>query len=266
MKTIKLFLAASLILITNAASAQFANSNTSTSGTMPQSSSRNVDTNGWQRISLSYNPLKITSDKSDVEDINGTGIAFEYTKGISIAKEFPIFLEIGVNAMYSFYKVDEDEKGKDYTLRDGTKAELKYTHLALKVPVNLAYKFSLSNKNISIIPYVGINFKGNLLGKAKHKLVDDLDEETTEKEFWQDYEENYAEEYGISGREESNLFDKKETGNKDATWKRFQMGWQLGVGLYYNQLYVGVGYGKDITELCKKTKIGTTSITLGYSF
>lgn len=68
------------------------------------------------------------------------------------------------------------------------------------------------------------------------------------------------------GREESNLFDKKETGNKDDTWKRFQMGWQLGVGLYYNQLYVGVGYGKDITELCKKTKIGTTSITLGYSF
>ena len=63
-----------------------------------------------------------------------------------------------------------------------------------------------------------------------------------------------------------NNFDKKDTGSKDSQWKRFQMGWQIGIGLNYNKLYVGVSYGKDITELCKKTKLSTTSITLGYNF
>jgi len=56
------------------------------------------------------------------------------------------------------------------------------------------------------------------------------------------------------------------TGDKDYTWKRFQMGWQVGVGLNYNSLYIGVGYTKDFIELCKKTKMGYASITLGYNF
>ena len=59
---------------------------------------------------------------------------------------------------------------------------------------------------------------------------------------------------------------KKEVGGKDNQWKRFQMGWQVGVGLTYNSLYVGVGYAKDFMELCRKTKVGTATITLGYTF
>ena len=86
--------------------------------------------------------------------------------------------------------------------------------------------------------------------------AEELGEDYSEKEFWEETED----------KQEANMFDKKEAGGKDSQWKRFQMGWQIGIGLNYNQLYVGIGYGKDFTELCKKVKTSTTSITLGYNF
>lgn len=63
-----------------------------------------------------------------------------------------------------------------------------------------------------------------------------------------------------------NMFDKKDVGSKDAVWKRFQMGWQIGIGLDYNSLHVGLGYTKDIMELCKKVKTSSVMVSLGYNF
>lgn len=44
------------------------------------------------------------------------------------------------------------------------------------------------------------------------------------------------------------------------------MGWQIGVGLDYNNLHVGLGYTKDIMELCKKVKTSSVMVSLGYNF
>lgn len=259
MKTMKLYLSAFLMFAATTASAQFANSNQSSS----MSTTRNLDTNGWNRISVSYNPVKIVTDYEDADDQNANGFSFGYTKGFSIAKEFPLFLEVGVNALYAFNKIDaeDDDSLKDLE-KQGYNVERKTSLFSLNIPINLAYKFTLNKSDISIVPYLGLNLKGNIIGKAKHKLTSDLEKTPyeSEKEFWEDFEEEGY------GKENTNMFDKKETGSKDATWKRFQMGWQIGVGLNYKQLYVGVGYGKDFTELCKKTKVATTSITLGYNF
>lgn len=170
-------------------------------------------------------------------------------------KNFLIFVEASVNATYSFGKEDYDDLGFDEDI-----LERKTNLFSLNIPVNIAYKFSLPNGKVSIVPYIGINFRGNIIGKQKYNLTIDTNElGFSEDEFWEQMEkEGY--------KQEANMFDKKDTGSKDYTWKRFQMGWQIGAGLNYNQLYVGVGYGKDFIELCKKTKIGTTSITLGYNF
>lgn len=260
MKTMKFCLAITLLSITTVASAQFTNSNSSSA--MP-TTSRNLDTNGWSRVSVSYNPIKIVRDYKDADDQNATGFSIGYTKGFSIAREFPLFVEIGINGLYAFNTIDaEDDDNLKNLEKQGFDIERKTTLFSLNIPVNLAYKFSINNSALSIVPYLGINLKGNIIGKAKHKLTSDLENSvyTSEKEFWEAFEESGY------GKEDTNMFDKKDTGSKDYTWKRFQMGWQIGVGLNYNQLYVGIGYGKDLTELCKKTKIGTTSITLGYNF
>lgn len=55
-------------------------------------------------------------------------------------------------------------------------------------------------------------------------------------------------------------------GGKDYTWKRFQVGWQIGANVDFKSLSVGMHYGSDFSELAKKTKSSNWAITLGYSF
>ena len=158
MKTMKFYLAVCLLALTGTASAQFANSKALSSS----SSTRNTDTNGWQRVTVSYNPTKIISDYEGADDLSINGFSIGYTKGFSIAKEFPLFVEASVNATYSFGKEDYDDLGFDEDI-----LERKTNLFSLNIPVNIAYKFSLPNGKVSIVPYIGINFRGNIIGKQK---------------------------------------------------------------------------------------------------
>lgn len=230
MKTRSLLLVA-LLAIASSVSAQFANTNVSSSG----NKMRSVDTEGWEKVYVSYNPMKMIIDTKGADDVEFTGFSLGYSKGYSISKDFPLFAEVGIEGTYAFKTMDAEDLGynSNYDI------EQKTTYLGVSVPLNLGYKFTIAEKNLSIVPYVGVNLRGNIIGK--YKLID----EDEEKDF--DY------------------FDKDDVG-KDNQWKRVQFGYQLGVGLYYNQVYVGVGHSKDMSELCKKTKISKTSITLGYTF
>ena len=82
----------------------------------------------------------------------------------------------------------------------------------------------------------------------------------SEADFWQEMETDY----GV--KQEQDMFDKDDMGSKDATWKRIQVGWQIGVGLNFKHLHVGLAYGKDFSELYKKCKVPFTTISLGYNF
>lgn len=253
--TKKIFLFAAMSLIACNVSAQFANTNNSN---VNVANDKEVNTTEWQRVYISYNPMNMVVDLSDADDMSFNGFSIGYAKGFSVSNDMPLFIEAGAQLTYGTNTLDseDDESLEVYNYE----LEQKTTILNLNIPVNLAYKFTVDSKKLSIIPYVGVNFKGNIIGKSKLNLVDKLDSDyMSEKEFWEN-----AEDYGI--KQEKNNFDKKDTGSKDSQWKRFQMGWQIGIGLNYNKLYVGVSYGKDITELCKKTKLSTTSITLGYNF
>ena len=231
MKTKSLLLVA-LLAMASSVSAQFANTSVSSGGNQM----RNVDTDGWEKVYGSYNPMKMFDDE---DDIDFTGFSLGYSKGFSISKDFPLFAEVGLEGTYAFKTMDAEDLGYD-DYYDDYDIDVKMTYLGVSVPVNLGYKFTLAEKNLSFVPYVGVNLKGNIIGKMK------LEAEGEEEEL--------------------NFFDKDDVGDKDYQWKRIQFGYQLGIGLYYNQLYVGVGYSKDLSELCKKTKMSKTSITLGYTF
>jgi hypothetical protein len=105
----------------------------------------------------------------------------------------------------------------------------------IAVPVNLAYKIGL-NDNISVVPFVGVNFKLNLLAKEKYE-----DDEASES---------------------FSYFDKDDVGS-DAQWNRFQFGGQLGVGINFKKLYLGYQFQWDFSELAKKTKMPSNSVVLG---
>ena len=253
MKTKSLLIVALLAMVSSSVSAQFANTNASAGGT----NMRSVDTNGWQKVYVSYNPIKAIIDVKGADDMDFTGFSLGYSKGYSISKDFPLFAEVGVEGTIAFNTIDKDDN-KELSTPYGD-LEQKTTSLSVSVPVNLAYKFTVAEKNLSIVPYIGVNLKGNIIGKTKNEFVEFNGGYSyeSEDEYWKENEDH---------KQEINNFDKKDVGDKDAQWKRVQFGWQLGVGLYYNQIYVGVGYSKDLSELCKKTKVSKTSITLGYTF
>ena len=85
---------------------------------------------------------------------------------------------------------------------------------------------------------------------------------------FQSVEESSA--YGDSEEEEVDLFDKDDAekyfGDEDYAWKRFQMGWQIGVKASISNFVLGVSYGGDFSEIAEDAKSKTTSITLGYRF
>lgn len=271
MKKIRLFLMAFMALISVNASAQFVNSGNknqtnATTSSFNSSNSYKVDLNGWNRISVSFSPMKYITDVKGDDDFNMTGISLGYERGFNVAKKLPFFIATGVNLQYAFKNFDDEDR-EDTGIPNPFYYDMKaaYSTLNLKVPVNLAYKLTFGD--VSLIPYVGLNFKLNLLGQLKYSFEDPDDLEGSryenEDDFWDEMED--SEEDGM--KQNINMFEKKDVGgDKDAVWNRFQMGWQIGIGLDYNSLHVGLGYTKDIMELCKKVKTSSVMVSLGYNF
>lgn len=251
MKTIKTLLAVCLLATATTVSAQSANG-TSTA----------VGSGSYSRFYVSYNPLTLKPDYNGAKNTTLTGFTFGYTKGFSVSKSLPLFVEVGARLNYAFKKEngeggffggdwdDDDWYDDDWYSRplesgyydyddEDEKIETKHTYMGLTVPVNIAYKWSPASLPISITPFVGITLKGNILSKSKTTYGD-------EEEKW-------------------NNFDKKDVG-KDGQWKRFQAGWQIGVGVDYKQLYVGFHYGSDFGEVCKKVNTSNWGISVGYNF
>lgn len=246
MKKFRFFLSLCLIMVAATASAQFANGS-------KKGSSAAVNTDSYQRFYVSYNPLSIKPDWDGAEDINLTGFAFGFTKGISISKSLPLFVEAGARLQYGFKSEDESESGYwsdgNYQGYPGSiTTEYKDTYMGVVVPVNLAYKWTPSSSPVSITPFFGITLKGNIIAKQKVTRTEVVVGGPT-----------------TSNEKEYDYFDKDEVG-KDGQWSRFQAGWQIGVGIDYKQLYVGFHYGSDFGEVCKKTKTSNWAVSVGFNF
>lgn len=228
------------------AAAQFANSgNNAASSATPR---RTVAISPYDRVSVSYVNTKLANDAKGADDISLNGVGLDYIHGFSLSNSFPLYLETGVKATLSFFsredcrwanKWNEDADDKDF--------KTTFQTLSAAIPVNLAYKFTLTNGEVSIVPYLGLNFKLNLMANGKE--VYDPDSE-----------------YGDKDTKKYDMFDKKDMEDKDACFKRFQMGWHIGAGLNYRQLYIGLSYGTDFMELCKKVNTSTFSVNVGYNF
>lgn len=212
MKKIKFLLVACLLGIAATASAQFANSKSSSNGGSGNSSSLE----NWQSIKVSYMP--VTFDGDGGGEINLNGAMLSYQKGFIVSQETPIFVETGLGVSWIGGEVED--------------TDIDLNFFSLNVPVNLGYKLAI-NDGISISPFLGITLRGNLFGKYK-------------------YED-----------ESIDAFDDELDG---AQLKRFNFGWQIGLGVNINSLYIGASYGSDFNEIIEKGKGIVPQITLGYNF
>ncbi len=247
MKAIKILMIAGALAVAAPAFAQFSNASTGANG----GSSMVKDCTPYDRISLSYQYDKLSPDYKGADDQGLNGIAIDYLHGFSLSKTLPIFLETGIGANFGFYSdvIDPD-------FLECGELKSKMTTISLSIPVNVAYKFNV-NSDFSIQPYLGLNLKFNVFAQSKQSASID-DEEYFENRFGEDYDlDRYEEKY--------NMFDKDDVG-KDGQWKRFQLGWHIGVGATYKAFYLGLSYGTDFMELAKKLNTSTFKIGVGYNF
>lgn len=282
MKTIKTCLLLAFMGLATTASAQFVTSsgNNSGNGMSQQGGGSSFDftsvkTSGWNRVYVSYNPSKINFSDDDYEFIYGEDIKFKgftvgYLRGFSLTKKVPLYMEIGLGFQYRNYKYSSDEL---YINLPGNvdddvipvwfteeERSMKLTMMSLNIPINLLYRFNI-NDDFSISPYFGFDLRFNIKATQKWEWV--APEGLT---F-----DNYGNITGYEGETDQewsqDCFDKEDMyDDDDSVWNRFQAGWHIGVGLDYKALHIGVEYGKDFNELCKKAKLSTTSITLGVNF
>lgn len=197
----------------------------------------------YNRVALSYDYTGLSFNKEMVgkaETIGTNGFGLNYTHGFGVANN--MFVEAGANIDFLFGSRTEKE--------DGWEETQKTQNINLQVPVNFVYRFNIT-EGVSIDPYVGLNFKLHFSERMRYD-----DEDETGK--W------------IS------VFDDGAgaMGSKDNTWNRFQMGWQIGVGLNYEKYYLGVQVGTDFIPAYSHKfenvtcKVNTTNVkvSLGYTF
>lgn len=212
--------------------------------------SYNEHPSGYNRIGLSYinQHYGFNWDSDDNFSTNGVGI--DYIHGFGLSSSLPIYIETGLSFNMGFYSESESNSTSTYSWKGTT----KFQNMNFQVPVNVAYRFNCGD-NFAITPYLGINFKINAVSKKKY------DAEYT-------YNGNTEKENG-----EWYSFYKKEDSD-DSTWNRFQMGWQVGVGAQYSNLYLGLQFGTDFIPTYSekydnetfRISNSTFKVQLGYCF
>lgn len=244
MKKFKILAMASLFAVATNASAQFTN-------TTRKSPSSSVGTNvdGWSTLWVEWNPSLLKYDVKNADDASFTGFSVGYSQAFSVAPS--LFMEVGGGIQY----LSNNES------IDSEDTEIKTNLVSAKVPVNLIYAFQIPNSSVSLLPFVGANLRYNLSGKQKYEY-DDYDDYDYDYDYYGYDDYDYDDE-----NKESNLFDKDDMGGSSYTWKRLQIGYQIGVKARFGESFlVSLSYGSDLSEIAKKAKFSTTSITIGYTF
>ena len=160
MKALRSLLVLAFIgLATATASAQFANS--SSSSASGSSIWTTVNTDGYNRIYVSYLPSKLKFNDGD-EDLKLKG-SFEagYLRGIGLTSNVPLYLEVGGALQYRSYS--EEDYGY----------ETKFNMLSLNIPVALTYRINVTD-DFAVSPNFGFDFRVNVMGKEK--VTEDGDE------------------------------------------------------------------------------------------
>lgn len=188
----------------------------------------------------------------DPETFNANGFQLKYLHGFSVSKSLPMFVEFGASLSFGVSN-SEDENGYVNT---------KGQYMNIAIPVNFAYRFNLTDV-IAIKPYIGLNIKFNLLARSRGEYTDKFMDkygdyvDSKESEWINLFSDNIYKDY-----------DYDDVDSSDLTWKRFQVGWHIGVDFEFNKFFIGLNYGTDFNPIFKyeDNKISTSTFNIGLGF
>lgn len=214
---------------------------------------KGVKADGWNEINLQVSPLTLSAD----ENINGTGFSLGYNKTFNIVKDKPVYLVAGANFQYSIFSQTTDGGAGSFT-NNGAAVNYKklnnydYSLYDINIPVSVMYDIDVTN-SFSVAPFAGIKLRAGLGGSIKNTpSASGLDQTT------------------LAALKQADPTVLAETSQGiyegDNAFKRFNIGWQAGVNLYYNSYTLGFSYGTFINKIAEGTTLKQASITLGYRF
>lgn len=218
----------------------------------PRLSAQSLEFSGetYHRTYAGYNIVNLNWDKGG--DVNSTILPL--TKGFTLGHlesaklfdlSFPLLVEYGVSLQYNTGNEIE------FPIGAGSEVSSEYhvNTLAMNVPVHAALNLKLNK--VSINPYLGVNFRINLLGNqtTTNKLGNTTT--TTKMRLFDDSDEK-----GAAG---------------DAAWERFQTGLSYGVSVGLGRYTVNLGFISDLMPLVDydddyTARLNMTTISLGYAF
>ena len=203
-----------------------------------------LNTNGWQSVWFHWNPSKVKSEYSEFNNNHFNSISLGYSRAFGVSKSLPLYLEGGLGIQYSY---DKETKTTAQNETQTLYKTIKYKGLSAQVPVKLMYRWDIPSSKLALIPYLGANFRFNILATQR------------------------IEEVGIEGQEiaykKRFSLDCFDDDDMVSTWNRFQAGWEFGFKINYNRkCTLGFGWGRDFNDLAKNSKVRYREITLEYNF
>ncbi|MBQ8420835.1 MAG: outer membrane beta-barrel protein [Bacteroidales bacterium] len=240
MKKSVFLVAAALFVFSATASAQFVTS--SSNSASKAASSPDIEA-AFSTFDITYSPVTFKADYDDdngdteSEDLNA--VSLNWMRADVLPVNLPLYIQYGVGLQYAFM-TDSVSEGDYYSYKTSV------SFLTAKVPVNVLYAYTIPNTQVSLMPYLGLNLQGHLLGQEKYTIEYDGEKET----------------------EKINYFSEDDMG--DEKFNRFVLGWQVGAKVSFMQFIAGVAYEGPVTNLYKDKhyKINTSqiNITLGIKF
>lgn len=277
------FLVVALLVMTTSAFAQFTQSNNA----VETKSSFNggnffskMSTDDYSRLFVGYNP--VSADWKELESQikksypmeNGLTVGYMYGK--NVLKNLPLYVEFGANVGWIFGKHEDKESEDDYKYT----LENSLNMFSLNIPVNVAFRFSFNDNKIAVTPYLGLNFRINMAGTMKSTQVvsgDDTKVTTIVNTnlFSSDAQEPEEDDLDIDGDvDEGKYTIEASVGMGDWAFKRFQVGFNIGVAVDFKSLHFGIGYVTDFSRIANyeendyefACKLGVPTISLGVNF
>lgn len=272
MKKVKLWLAATLFMVSTSADAQFLREKPSKVTAM----TKGVP-NGWNTLNVQYNAISFIGDLDDDIYKRFGGYTIEYTNAVKITEELPIYLEWGLGLQYGYGFIAESLERKIYGIVDrGFKpatidtcvVNSRARMLSIPIPVNLVYDIPITNSDIHIAPYFGFQFRGIIFSQLNQDAKNKVTNQTIGKsEYVNLFDENDVGASYIRQFDENDEADKsvKKYNVADYVWKRFQIGCQLGINIRFDNKYmIGFSYEFDCSKLSTNAKLQQLIARIGF--
>lgn len=200
---------------------------------------------GYGRTYASYGDAVVTWSKAS--DVNKE--LFPLSKSVILGHlgtgrllgVLPIYIEYGANVQYTY--------GDNANTLLGVTTNYKADMLAVNIPIHLSLNLSLGG--VGIVPYAGVNLRGNILGTQTTELKVGNTTTTEELRLFDDSDDK-----GAAG---------------DNAWERFQAGLSYGVSLNLGRCTVGVGIVSDLMPLVEYDDDNNATLTyktlsIGFAF